>query len=296
MLSQLNKRVWTVSIAGIVTSELDIDFEIHKTLRREPNTCSLTIFNLSEAHRKQIEALNLYDPKRVPGAKTAGASKPAAGVKAGRIPVEISAGYGDSPSLLFRGLLRRGVSTFADGTWTTKIEGEDGGRSMYAARVSESFPSGTPKVAVISSLVAALGLGLGNLAFILPLIGTKTYASGTIIDGQAADELRRVLRAEGISFSAQNGVVQFLINGHGIVGGEVQAYPLTSTTGMVGRPSRDATGEILVTTLLVPNLAPGGYVILTSSGYEGLYRIMGTNDKGSSYGQEWYHVLSLLPA
>jgi len=247
---------------------------------------------LSPSHRKEIEDLNLYDPKAAVGQKQKKTKGPAKGL----IPVEISAGYGSDPSLVFRGLLRRGTSSFSDGTWTTKIEGEDGGQSMYAARVAESFPPGTPKVAVLKSLVAALGLGLGNIAEILPVVGTKVFPKGTLIDGQAADELRRILRADGLSYSAQNGVVQFLRNGVGLPSGIVQAYPLTGLTGLVGRLMRDATGEIQATTLMVPNLAPGGYVLLTGEDYAGLYRIMGVETNGSSYGDEWGHTLSLLPA
>lgn len=82
-MPNMQRRVWEVKVGGISFTDLDCDFTIRKTLRPEPNTCSLTIFNLSASSRAALEALNVYTPR---GAKKTG-------LQVGNIQTEVSAGY-----------------------------------------------------------------------------------------------------------------------------------------------------------------------------------------------------------
>jgi hypothetical protein len=138
-----------------------------------------------------------------------------------------------------------------------------------------------------------MGVGLGNIVEVADLLG-GVYSSGTVLDGSAPDELKGVLRRSGLVYSIQNGVLQFQRTGQG-VGLKVQALFLSEKTGLVLSPERDATGELKVTCLLIPNVVPGGYVLLESITYNGVYRIVAVSSKGQSRGTEWYHVLSLVP-
>lgn len=290
----LKDRDWLIRVAGAELRGIDIEFEIKKTLRPEPNTCSLTIYNLKPETRNLLDSLNLYDPRKsgasLPRGNVAASAKVA---KAGRIRVEIEAGYKGERSLLFRGDLRRAISEREGASWRTTIEGEDGGHSVLAARVSETFPAGTPKLSVIRKCAEAMGVGLGNIAEVADLL-TGVYDKGTLLDGSAPDELKGVLRRIGLVYSIQNGVLQFQRAGFG-TGDIVRALLLSEQSGLVGSPKKDATGELIATSLLVPNVSVGGYVSLFSQVYKGVYRTVGVTHKGSTFSTDWYHILNLVP-
>ena len=296
MSNVLKDRVWALRIGDVVSNDIDFDFNIEKSVAAEPNTCSVTVYNLTEEHRRDIESLNIYEPvkgTRAASATSARVAKEGArkGAKAGNIQVEVHAGYKGIASLLFRGFLRRATSRWNNGTWTTEIEGEDGGHEVYGRRVSRSFPPGSTKLAVVTECAKSLGVGLGNIAEITSEL-SGVYAHGTVLDGGGADELRRVLRSVGATYSVQNGVLQFTKSNRGL--NTVQATYIDGASGMVGVPARDATGMVEVGTLLIPNLAPGGYVTLGFKGFEGTYRIYRVNHEGSTSGNPWYHHLTLL--
>lgn len=297
---ELRKRDWLVRVNGIEFKDLDCDFEVKKSLRPEPNSCSLTVFGLTREHRAAVEALNIYDPKKVKGANTNAKLKDVktkrnVGVsrapKTGNIRVEIEAGYVGARSLIFRGDLRRGISKHDGPEISLEIEGEDGGRSVLASRINQSFPPGTRKVDVVKECAAALGLGLGNIRDVLPYLAT-TYSHGTSVNGPAADALRNILRTARITYSVQNGVLQFVQAGQGLRGRAVLA---SQATGLVGRPERDAGGGLMVTLLMLPDVSPGSYLQLDAEDYQGSYLIRSVETKGSSYGQDWYHVAECFP-
>lgn len=307
-MTEIKNKRWKIRIAQATATDgsavpaiefetLQCDFEIKKSLRPEPNACKLTVYNLSPEHRAALEAMNLYDPKKVKGQKRA--KKPPAkkvqgprAPKVGRIRVEIEAGYETTGlSLLFRGDLRRGISTHDGKTWKTSIEGEDGGRSVLSSRINESFPPGTSRATVVQALASALGVGLGNIRDVLPEL-SYSYTHGTVCTGQASEELKGVLRSSSITYSIQNGVLQFLPAGQGL---ERSAIVLSPTTGLVGSPRLDSSGAVLATALLVPDIAPGQYVVLDCKRHSGQYKIMSVTHKCSTSGDDWYHELELTP-
>ncbi len=299
MAVELRDRRWLIRIGtgegdeALEFTGLDFTAQVVKSLRPEPNKCSLTIYNLSPQHRAAIEQENIYDPKRIKGQARTGQRRVAAGTpKAGRIRVELEAGYATTGRhLIARMDLRRALSNTDGATIETKIEGEDGGRSILASRVSQSFPPGTTRLAVVRACVEALGLGTGNLIEVAGKL-QQPYSAGTVLSGQAADELRGILRRARISYSVQNGVVRF---NDLDAGPSTTAFLLTSSTGMVGSPERDAAGQIVVTTLLLPGVAPGAYVRLESKHVTGTYKVNTVTYDLDSSGESWYSRLGLVP-
>jgi hypothetical protein len=267
---------------GTVTSELDVQFSVKKSMKVEPNKCDLTIFNLPKNVRQELEELSIYDPKKKKhGSKRGEAKVP----KTGHIRVEIEAGYKTSGrSLIFRGDLRRAISTYEqDGTWATKIEGEDGGRTSLASRVSLSFPPGTTRLQVVQQCAAAMGLGLGNILEVQGRL-SSTYSSGTVLDGQASKELDGVLRSANLRYSIQNGVLQFAATSPGR---EVPALLLTPETGLIGLPHRDSSGLVVVEMMMLPNVAPGAYLSVVAPTYKGTLQIERAEYAGDSSGVDW---------
>jgi hypothetical protein len=302
MSTKLFGRRWFVSVEGVDVSNLDIEFQIHKSLRPEPNTCRLKIYNLSQANRDRIEALNLYEPVKGQSGKRqsaeASAAKRGRAPKAGRIAVEVYAGYeGDlfrgKPPLLFRGDLRRAISTREGPDWVTEIEGEDGGRSILTARVAATLNRGTTVGQAVRMCADIMGVGIGNyLEFSEEM--SRAFPTGAVLDGPAQRELSGILRRLGMQWSVQNGVLQFTKNGK--TNDQRLAPALSSVSGMVGDPARNATGEVEATSLLIPGVYPGGYVMLQTQRYPGLYSVQVVDHIGSTFGNDWYHKIALTPA
>ncbi len=277
-------------ISGLDISELDIEFEVEKDLTAEPNKCTLKVYNLRPEVRGALEQQNIYDPK-TRGNKDAQKAKQ---VQSGRIRVEIEAGYkSTSRALIFRGDLRRAISSpDSDKSWVTSIEGEDGGRTVTSSRVTESFPAGTTKLAVVKRLLEALGLGNGNLLEAEATLASAVYSHGTVLDGPAARELAGVLRSAKLTYSIQDGAIQFLNVGKGL---NRRAVLLDYASGLVGSPERDTSGLVKVTSLMNPDLFVGCYVFLDSNDLKGSFLIQKITYTGNTAGDDWYARLELKP-
>ncbi len=279
-------------ISGLDISELDCSFEIEKDLTGEPNKCSLRIFNLLPEVRGALEMANIYDPKKPKGSTSAGkGTKTVKATKNGNIRVEIEAGYKETArALIFRGDLRRAISTQEDDkSYITTIEGEDGGRTVTSSRVKESFAPGTTRLIVVQKCLDALGIGRGNLVEVENQLA-QTYSHGTVLDGPASKELAGVLRAAKITYSIQDGAIQFLQTGKGR---NKKAVLLDYASGLIGAPERDVTGLVKVVSLLNPDLFVGCYVYLDSKDLKGTFLISKITYEGDTAGDAWYATLEL---
>lgn len=273
-------KAWRVRVDTLRFTGLDISFDVEKSLRREPNKCTLRVLNLSADHRRQLEQLNTTR-KRGPG----------------RIRVELEAGYRETGmSMVFRGDLRTALSTQEDdGTWVTTLEGEDGGRAVLWARVNRSFPAGTRVDQVIRACAEAMGVGVGNLEDAIQgarLEGAgATFTEGTVLSGPAPDELDGVLRSVGLTWSVQNGVLQLLQRGQAL---QTTAVRLTSDTGLVGTPGRAADGTVTAKAFINPELYPGRQIQLDSPNVRGFFRVRKAKYSGDSAGDTWYVAMECL--
>lgn len=277
-VTELFSRDWRVTVDGLRLEGMDVAFKVEKSTKKEPNTCELRIWNLSSAHRQQLEGLSVKGKNAQ-----------------GRIRVEIEAGYVGRRHLIFRGDLRRAVTKREGPDLVTEIEGDDGGFSLLRAQVDKSFPAGTPVHYVVQGCARALGVGVGNLAELASDLRTQgggTFPTGTVLSGPASVELDRVLRSCGYRWSVQNGVLQLQRPGRAL--GTV-AVLLTSDTGLIGRPSADADGTLSLQALLIPDLYPGARVKLDTEDLKGVYGIEKAVYTGSSHGQEWYADLEVKP-
>jgi hypothetical protein len=255
--------------------DLSLKFEVEKSLKHEPNTCNLRLMNLSPDTRLAIEGLSVKPKKD--------------GLQSGQIRVEIEAGYLDlGRSLIFRGDVRTGRSRKEGPDWVTTIEGEDGGKSVLLGRIARTYPEGTPYLTVIRECARALGLGEGNLTSAVK--AGQVLKSDSSARGRAADVLKRVAHGLGLTYSIQNGVLQFQGRGLPLT---VQAIVLASGSGLVEVPERDADGKLFCTALMIPGLTPGGRVQLESKAMRGLYQIKKIKYEGELPGKAWYARLEL---
>lgn len=268
----LRKRSWRVTVGNLRFVGLDISFDVEKTIQRTPNKLSLRIYNLPVDARRELDQLSTTKRTR-----------------AAKILVELEAGYEEARPLIFRGDLRTSASVREGADWLTTLESEDGGASVRWSRVNRSFPPGTRVDAVIRACADAMGVGVGNLDSVVStaqLDGSgSTYSAGTVLSGPAPDELEGVLRSVGMTYSIQDDVLQILRRGRAL---QTTAVLLSSGTGLVDVPARQADGTMRFRSLLIPDLYPGRQVQLQTSEVRGLFRITKAKYTGDTAGDPWY--------
>jgi hypothetical protein len=273
-------RVWRVVIGaqiGAIRAGLQVDdhriyFHVEKSLKPEPNTCTLKVYNLSRTQRAQIEEL-----------------KPKKGDTRG-IPILIEAGYKDKgPQQIWLGDVRT-VSTERDGgDWITTLESGDGEKAGQNARINVAYGPGTTPDTALRAIVKALGVDPGNV----PQVLTKLRATGVgqlfpkrlVLSGSAVEHMTNFCRSAGLEWSIQEGAVQILDVGATSLGFVTRLSP---STGLVGVPSVDPEGKLSCTSLIQSGLRPGSLLVLESSAVRGNYRIERTVWEGDTHDTPWY--------
>lgn len=283
-MTELFQRSWRVQVDELlVEAPLRVAFDVERSTRSTPNRATVRIWNLSADSRAIVE-----------GAR-------------GSL-VTLSAGYGDERAEIFRGTLLRAsaarrerlagpVSTSRDGAdLVTVVEASDGGLEYRRARISRAYEAGVHVTTVLRDCAAALELGEGNLREVEALAqlegGQTTYAEGTVLAGQAARELTRILRTFGLRWSIQHGAVQVVRRGAAL---QSQAVRLSAATGLVGEPEVGTGGRVRVRSLLNPELWPGRRVVLESERARGQMTVRGITLEGDSHGDAWHAACDLVP-
>jgi hypothetical protein len=274
-------RAWAITVDTIKLAEHDVVFKVEKTIKAEPNTCSLSIWNLNEAQRSALEEL------RPPAEKAHLADKGHARAVKG-IGVRIEAGYGNSPSLIWLGDLRT-VNSVKDGPdWVTALESGDGEKAWQNARVNVSYGPKTPVDTALRAMVRALGVGEGNLAQVvhkLQVAGVgKVFPRGTVISGPVSQELSDFCRSADLEWSIQDGAIQFVDRGKALAG---RAVRLSPDTGMLGSPTVDPDGILTVQMLMIPDVRPGTLLVVNAARVKGNYRVEKATWAGDSAGGDW---------
>lgn len=274
-------RKWSVQIDRTTFNEFDMAFSVVKTTKPEPNTCELSLYNLSADARGQLEGTPLV--------KVAAKSGPAKHQHKG-IPVLISAGYEDADSVIWQGDLRT-VESEKNGTeWITKLGSGDGEEAFQRSRVNLSFGRTTQMPVVVQALAKAMGVGVGNLPLYIPRLAASPTAlqmgaHGLSISGSAATHLTYITQSVGLEWSIQDGVLQVTERGLPVLGQVVLVSP---SSGMVEEPSLDNEGVLTVKMLMIPNVVPGAVIVVASERINGNFRIETATYEGDSSGQAWY--------
>lgn len=262
-MPELFGRSLILKVDTLELSNLDCVFKVQKTLKPEPNTCDLKIYNLNESHRKQIEAKK----------------KPA---------IELAAGYGNDLSVLYIGELRYGFSQTEGPSIATVLSSGDGEKEIQQARINVPIgPKTLPEVA-LRNIAKALGVGKGNLedAIIKLRNGrAQIFGSATTLSGSAAREMTAFCRSAGLEWSIQNGKLQFLEIGEAL---KKKAIVLSSDTGLIESPTVDSKGILSATSLLNPEIRPGVRVDMRGKHVRGLYRIIQCEYTGDTRGNDWH--------
>lgn len=247
----------------VQVSDLRMTCSIEKHLGKGPNTCTASVFNLSEESRALFE------------------SKP--------LQVRIDAGYDGDLGLLFVGDLKFGQSVRSSTGWETKLQLGDGHRAYTHARYARSHPAGTKPGDVVKDIVSTLDLRVPKDAADA-VAQFKQFASGASFSGPSHKALTTVLRRSGADWSIQDGSLQIL-TADGTRGGDVLV--IEEGSGMLGSPEfgppQKQGGKRLlsVKNLLYPALSPGRKVLVRSLQIQGTFKIQrvthAVDTKGGGY-------------
>lgn len=279
----LFKRSWELIVDDLDLTTLDFQFHVEKNTKSEPNKLQLRVLNASPDHVAQLT-------KRAKAKQSTG------------VRVRLSAGYEDGgPFLIFDGDARE-ISTVQDGNdRVTTIAAHDGGRAFRESRISQSFAPGASWTSIIKACAQAMDIGIGNANDVATGASVNGLGSacpnGMVLSGKASDQLTRVTRAAGMTWSIQNGVLQLLKGGQPL---QTTSVRVASDTGMIGSPSVDMDSSISgsktkqkkptlvhVKTLMIPGIYPGRKVVLDTEEYNGGYAVAEANFVGDTNGDSW---------
>lgn len=251
---------------GIINNipSLRVQFKITKTLEKEPNTAEITISNLSEARRASLQSK---------------------GVK-----LDLSAGYvSTGVSRLYVGDVRT-IDHVRNGTdWETVIKSGDGERSYQFARCQESFAPGTSAGAILSFLADQSGLALGNTSDVVNTLNSRMLDQGYVVSGTVQQALQRFTKSFGLTYSIQNGTLQFLSKDTSLNSEIAEISPATGLIGSpeMGTPEKNGQPALLKFTSLLFPVYPGVRVKLTSKRYNGVVAIRKVEYSGDTMGGDW---------
>ena len=277
--------VGTIQVSNIGQSiGLDAWFQVRRSLKaNEPNTCDLRLYNLAPSTLSALAAATqtVPSPANAPGSPLT------------VVPVKIVAGYEGGTSTIFLGEMRS-AQTITDGADNvTELTTGDGDFATILARSVASFPPGTNAYTVAVKMLADMNLGQGNLSTVAPIMrASNLYSGGVVLKSSSWDHLRDLCASCGLEVSIQGGVAQFMPLGTPLIG---QAYLLSSDTGLIGSPSVDTKNVLTCKTEMLPGIAPGVAIQLSSKYVKGTFRVTSVTTTGDTAGDDWCHEIEAKP-
>lgn len=259
-------RAIEITVGTTKITELRMGFNVKRSLRTEPNTAEVKIYNLSSETRSKLQAE--------------------------KVIMLIEAGYKETIAQLFKGEVRE-VKTPQSGTdLITSIQGGDGEVQTRQSRVNLSFAKGTKVPDILSSLGNLLGLNVKKALEKLrngKIRGSITeLVNGFAASGRTMTEFERLVRSSGFEMSIQDGEVQILDLGKP---NDLPAISIDAQSGLIGVPEVGEKGRVKARSLLQPGMIPGRTLKITSEAAEldgRFYRIQEVEHIGDTHGQDWY--------
>ena len=248
--------------SSAVENPLHIEFSVRKTLKKDPNTLSLRVFNLAEDTYKAFAS--------------------------GTNPIiQLEAGYEDEHGVIFLGDVRDIWTGRTPPHTITYFESGDGEKPTRFDRINKAFRKGTPLKNIIIETSKAMGLESGNLEKAVQTAksvgGATTTLNGTVISGNASNELTKLMRSAGFEWSIQDRAFQVLEAGKTL---DTKAVLLNKDTGLIGSPEPSADDTIRFECALRPSILPGRQVKIESSQISDYFRVE-TIDITGVFGVSW---------
>lgn len=252
----------TVSNSIKITG-LRVAFTIEKQLSKDPNSCELIVNNLSESTRSFLQGRPLK--------------------------VYLSAGYDGELKQIFVGDVSWADSKRISTGWETAIRLGDGERAIKNARHNRSYISGTKLNSIVKDITESMGLRVPTSASDAVDLA-HDLVSGTAVSGPSHRQLTQMLEAKGMRWSVQDDQMVILKNDETLPNA---SRVISAQTGMIGTPGfgtpekKGKPPALSVSTLLYPELTPGGRIDLQSRTARGLFKIQSVRHSGDTHGTSW---------
>lgn len=260
--------------AGTITvKDLKIDFSVQKSIGSKQNTATISVWNLTKSHRKQL------------------------GEEFDQIELKVS--YRDGPkTVLFKGSIRDVTHTKETADIQSEIECGDGDEGINKGAVSKTFDAGTKPKEIIEYVVKEMPkTTLGNLS--AGIAKLAPFSRPVSLFGWGFQALDTLGRSNGFYWSVQNGQVEVVQYDEVIEDGG--PIVVSSETGMIGVPEITDKG-VKVKGLLNANIMPGRQIDVRSdfldedSGRDkrksdeggGIFRVSSCTFSGSNRGEDYF--------
>lgn len=272
--------------ADLIIENLDIDIKVKKTNEATPNTCTCSIWNLSDKTNKILED------------------------KTKTVRVYVSKGGADY-ILLFEGNLRTALKRvkkkkkpkkprkstakktphYNEPSFQIEVDGadvktilelEDGHKAIVLnPYFSKSYNDLVSNQTIINDCLS--NFKNNNVAIgTLPVIPETTYVNGKTYHGSTLTVLNKILLSVGCRASIQNGVLS-IINKNQLP----EDYLIQLTSNNCARPETKTDNEIEVETQLLPALNPNEHVYLDfKNNIKGIHRIYQIEHEFDNYGKK----------
>ncbi len=274
VVSRVVKDTFFTTTESLTVTALRVAFSIEKTLESTPNRCTVQVWNLSADSRAELQR--------------------------DRIQVSLRAGYGGQLAQLFVGDLTASRTRVEGADMITELTLGDGRRAHRHARVTKSFKAGASALEVLKETAQSMGLAMPNSADSARELQTK-YASGVVVSGLSSAEMSRILRAQGMTWSVQDGQLQVLpVNG----AETVEAILVSTDTGMVGVPQYGVPEDdgkppvLTISKLIDPGAlpAPGRLILVDAREVSGLHVVRKVVHTGDTGGAAWQSDMEAVAA
>lgn len=282
---KLFDRAIRIQVQTKLLEGLDVEFRVDRSLRENPNTADLTIYNLSDENRAFLQTVQRPIVKISAGYRGDDPTDPDS-----RQPSQ-DTGTDPEPPLIFLGEMREVTNLREGPNWLTRITTGDGDEALRAP-IRFSLGPDSSILNTIKKLVADAGANPGNLFQVLERStqAAQQFLKGAVVHGDAKTELKRLLNSVGVDFSMQNGQIQALPTGQPV---NNTAVLLSDGTGLVNSPElgldkKTKKPVLKFRALLNAKIYPGSKVKVESDSVSGFYRVERAVYHGQTFGQEWY--------
>lgn len=248
---------------SIIITELKIDFDITKTITKDPNKATVIITNLNETNRNLITS---GDYNRI----------------------MLKVGYDGDLRTLFYGHIDIVENTKAEVDTQTKLTCNDGQDDYRNAVMSVSLAKGATDQDILNHATASMkNTTKGSQT----LTNERRLPRGKVLHGLTRNILSSIAQNHDADWSIQDGELVVLPKSHALANNE--GFLLSESTGMIGSPQRVTDG--LEVRCFLNNLLRVGQLCRVASAlpeYSGDYKIIKLQAKGTNRGSDFTNILT----
>lgn len=264
-----NKEAVQITYDEALRQTPNITAKGKKSNSKEPNTCTITIDNLSENIRNRISSkeFNL-------------------------VTLQV-ARNNEEFRIIFVGAIdghehRRDSNTM---TTTTVLECGDGSIQYAKSYSSKTLKKGMTDSQIIQEIIKdmpEITKGVQELP------KDRTLPRGKTLLGNARDELTQIALRNNCDWSIQDGQLVFMPRNKVLP--DSYGYLVSMDTGMIDSPQKNGDGGLSVRMFLNTSIFINSLIRVKSmiSDYNGDYKVTGIEYDISSRGQEWHQTCSLV--